>query len=89
MWTLNIDYYTCLSVFQQDDYYLLPAEPTLEYRAALFHVCEIPSVRQSHGVVPAGRVICLSPTKIVPCYRCGRPPGDDILTLYTLLRGWG
>ncbi len=85
MWTTDTEYYTNKAVFREEDWYVLPAISDKHYRTNLFHVCPEPDLHEDWPT-KTGRVFSTSHAKDMWCNRCCQSPGDDIVTVYTLLR---
>ncbi len=85
MWTTYTEYYTKKAVFKEADWYVLPAIPDKCYKTSIFHTCPEPD---AHYDWPRkiGRIFIPHLERDVWCNRCHQSPGDDVITVYTLLR---
>lgn len=85
MWTLSTEYYIGLSVFREDSFYVLPPNEDVPYKTHLFHLCPKPS-RYSTPDSLAGCIFTNPRIENVECCKCHQSPGDNIITVHTLLR---
>jgi hypothetical protein len=89
MYTLCSNYYMEHAVFREDTFYLIPAEKTpdvwgAEQAPRIFHWCPELSKRSGDKV---GIVFLKDHIENMKCDRCHKIPGDDIATVWTLLKG--
>jgi hypothetical protein len=89
MYTLEPNYYMDKAVFREDTFYLVPAGVAYsglkdEVPAPkIFHWCPKLAVLQEDNV---GILFLADDVKYMECDRCKKRPGDDIVTVYELLK---
>jgi hypothetical protein len=94
MYTMCSAYYKENAVFREDTFYLIPAEKTPDVwnevwlagqmkSPRIFHWCPEMSKRSGEKV---GIVFLKDHIENMKCDRCHKRPGDDITTLWTLLK---
>ena len=90
MYTLCSNYYMDKAVFREDTFYLVSEENLVEGIALnagrvprIFHWCSELAKLQEDNV---GLVFLSDDVKDMTCSRCKKSPGDDIITVYTMLK---
>lgn len=90
MYTLVPNYYMEKAVFREDTFYLIPKDK-LTYivknheksMPRIFHWCpDLAKYQQDH----VGIIFLIDDIEKMECDRCHKSPGDDIVTVYTMLK---
>ena len=82
MYTLASSYYMEKAIFREDTFYLIPGG-AYSQTPRLFHWCPELAKRSQDDV---GIIFFEDHAEDMKCDRCKKKPGDDISTIFTLLR---
>ena len=89
VYTLSSNYYMEKAVFREDTFYLIPAdkvEPSARRGSReprIYHWCpELAKFTQDD----VGIIFYSTEPEEIKCDRCKKTPGDEIITVYTLLK---
>ena len=88
MYTLQPNYYMDKAIFREDTFYLIPAgmreiNNITGDEPRIFHWCPELAKFSNDDV---GIIFYSTEPEKIKCDRCKKSPGDDITTIYTMLK---
>lgn len=86
MWTMFSAHYIKMSVFREGTFYLLPPNKAMSYKAHLFHLCSQSFQHPNVQGKLSGWIFTDDRAETIECEKCRQTPGDNIITVFTLLR---